>query len=235
MNKLTKFENLSTEIFIEIFDYLHAIDIFAAFGSLNRRISSNLFAIYLRVIITSKHHLRHIELLSNHLTIHADQVISLSINDDTKDRSSAIDLLFQRHRFDNVRSCIFKISCSLSKLTSFIQQLKNPTNLQSVYIIQPYSLLSQSNKQDSSCSILSRLRSSALRSIGLLYCYDHCGTLNAKNTIASNLTYLELMLHISSNNGSIYSLIHIFRFCPMLRHLRLIVRNETLIERNNAT
>jgi hypothetical protein len=234
MNQLTKFEDLSTELFIEILDYLHAIDIFAAFGSLNRRIFFILRSIRLRVIITAKHHARHVKLLSNHLMIHANQVISLSINDDTQDRSSAIDLLFRRHRFDNVRSCIFKISCSFSKLTSFIRQLESLTNLQSVYIRQPSLLLSLPNKYDSSCSIISRIRSIRIRSIGLLYHYDHCGTLDASNTIMSNLTYLELMLHISSNNRAIYSLIHILRFCPVLRRLRLIVRNETLVERNNV-
>lgn len=234
MNQLTEFENLSTEIIIEILDYLHAIDIFAAFGSLNRRISSILRSIHLRIIITSKHHLQHIELLSNHLMIHADQVISLSINDDTEDRSSTINLLFQRHRFNNVRSCILKISSSFYKLTSFIQQLESLTNLQSVCIIQSHVLSYESNKHDSICSILSRIRSTALRSVALLYHYDHCGILNANNTIMSNLTYLELILHVSSDNGSIYSLIHILHFCSVLRRLRLTVRNETLVERNNA-
>jgi hypothetical protein len=234
MNRLTKFEDLSTEIFIEILDYLHAIDIFAAFGSLNRRISSILRSIYLSVIITSKHHPWHIKLLSNHLIIHADQVISFSINDDTQDRSSAINLLFRRHRFDNLRSCRLKISCSFYKLTSFIQQLESLTNLQSVYIIQPYSLLSKSIKHDSNYSVLSCMRSTALRSVGLLYHYDYCGTPYANNTITSNLTYLELMLHTSSDNGSIYSLIHILRFCPVLRRLRLIVKNGTLVDRNNV-
>jgi hypothetical protein len=224
MNQLTEFENLPTEIIIEILDYLHAIDIFAAFGSLNRPISSILRSIHLRIIITSKHHLQHIELLSNHLMIHADQVISLSINDDTEDRSSTINLLFQRHRFNNVRSCILKISSSFYKLTSF----------QSVCIIQSHVLSYESNKHDSICSILSRIRSTALRSVALLYHYDHCGILNANNTIMSNLTYLELILHVSSDNGSIYSLIHILHFCSVLRRLRLTVRNETLVERNNA-
>jgi len=234
MNQFTKLENLSTEIFIEILDYLHAIDIFAAFGSLNRRISSILRSIHLNVTITSKHNPWHVELLSNHLIIHADQVISVSIDDHTQDRSSAIDLLFERHRFHNLRSCILKISCSFSKLTSFIQQLESLTNLKSIYIIRPHLLLSQSTKHDSNCSILSCMRSTALRSVGLLYHYDHCGTLNANNTIMSNLTYLELMLHTSSDNRSIYSFIHILRFCPVLQRLRLIVRNGTLVERNNV-
>jgi hypothetical protein len=233
MNQLTKFENLSTEMFIEILGYLHAIDIFVAFGSLNRRMSSILRSIHLNVIITCEHHLRHIKLLSNNLIIHADQVISLSINDDTQACSSAMNL-FQRHRFYNLRSCILKISCSFSKLTSFIQQLESMIYLQSIYIIQRHSLLCESNKYDSTESILSRIRSTVIRSVGLLYHYDRCGTLNDNITITSNLTYLELMIHTSSDNGSIYSLIDTLRLCHVLRRFRLIVRNGSFVEPNNV-
>lgn len=235
MNEVTKFEDLSNEILIEILDHLHAIDIFVAFGSLNRRISSILRLVYLRVIITSEHHHWHIEQLSNHLTIHADQVISLSIDDDTEDRSSAIDLLFKRHRFDGVRSCLLKISCSVSKFTNLINQLENLVNLQSLYIIQPNLFESHlMNKYDSSYSILNRMRLPALRSVALLYHYDHFAALNDNKQVTSKLTYLELILHISSDNGSINSLIDILRFCPLLRRLRLVVRNEILVKRNNV-
>ena len=235
MNKVIKFEDLSNEILLEILEHLHAIDIFVAFGFLNRRISSILRLVYLRIIITSEHHHWHIEQLSNHLIIHADQVISLSIDDDTEDRSSAIDFLFKRHRFDNIHSCLLKTSCSVSKLTNFNKQLKDLVNLQSLYIIQPKLFVSHlMNKYDSSYSVLSRMRSTALRSVALLYHYHHCGILNDNKHVTSKLTYLELILHISSDNGSINSLIDILRFCPLLRRLRLVVRNEMLVKRHNV-
>ncbi|CAF3622234.1 unnamed protein product, partial [Rotaria sp. Silwood2] len=49
MDTQTHLEDLSNEIFFEIFDYLHALDIFTAFASLNKRISSVLQLISLRV------------------------------------------------------------------------------------------------------------------------------------------------------------------------------------------
>ena len=235
MNQLTKFENLSNEILIEIFDFFHAIDLFVAFGSLNKRISSILRSIHLCVIVTPKHNLWHIKFLSNNLNIHVNQVISLSINDDTEDRLSAIDFLFQRHRFKNVRSCIFQISSSFPQLTNFIEQLESMKNLQSIYINQSHLLLSQLNKQHSSCSILGRVRSTALRSVALLHHYNHCEVLNNDNLATSKVTYLQLMIHISFDNELTCSLMHTLRFCPKLRRLRLIVRNGSLVKRYSVT
>ena len=234
MNQLFQFENLPTEILIEIFGYLHAIDIFAAFGSLNRQFSSILPLIPIRVVITSQHHLHHIQLLSNYLRTHADQVISFAIKIDTEHCSAAIDFLFQRHRFTNVRSCVLELSCSFSKFTYFIEQLESLTHLQSISITQLHSLSFRSSEHDSICSILSRLRSTILRSLTLLYHYDHCGILNANNMMISNLTYLELTFHISPNRGSIDPITHILRFCPLLKHLHLLVRNELLVERDSV-
>ncbi|CAF4845800.1 unnamed protein product [Rotaria sp. Silwood1] len=39
MKKMTPLEDLSNELFFEIFDYLHALDIFMAFSTLNQRIT----------------------------------------------------------------------------------------------------------------------------------------------------------------------------------------------------
>ncbi len=51
MDIQTHLEDLSNEIFFEIFDYLNALDIFTSFTSLNRRISSILQSISLRIVI----------------------------------------------------------------------------------------------------------------------------------------------------------------------------------------
>jgi hypothetical protein len=235
MNQLTKFEDLSSEIVMEIVDYMDAIEIFCVFGSLNRRISSILHLIRFHVLITSKHHRWHIKLLSNHLQTHADQVISFSIDDHTEDCSSKINFLFHRHQFPNLHSCVLKISSSFNELTSFIEQLKILTNLQSLSVIQPNSLLSQYINYDSNCSILNSFRSNTLRSLVLLYHYDQIGRLNAHNNpITLNLTNLELIVHVISQSNSIDSLIKTFHFCPLLRRLRLVIRNKYLVKCNTV-
>jgi hypothetical protein len=105
MNIHTYLEDLSNEIFFEIFDYLDAFDIFTGFTSLNQRISSILQSIPLRIIISRNYYLAQIDFLSAHLTFHAHQVISLKIHDKIRDYSSVISLLFNRHNFINLQSC----------------------------------------------------------------------------------------------------------------------------------
>ena len=107
MNIHTHLEDLSNEIFFEIFDYLHALDIFTAFTSLNQRISSILQSIPLRIIISPNNCRRQIDFLSSHLTFHDHQVISIKTYDTIRDDSSIISLLFNRHNFINLQSCIF--------------------------------------------------------------------------------------------------------------------------------
>ncbi|CAF1176600.1 unnamed protein product [Rotaria sp. Silwood1] len=95
MDTHTHLEDLSNEIFFEIFDYLHALDIFTAFASLNKRILSILKSILLHVIILNSHYDREIQFLSSHLTFHGHQVISLKIHDTIRDRVPIISLLFK--------------------------------------------------------------------------------------------------------------------------------------------
>ncbi|CAF4309797.1 unnamed protein product [Rotaria sordida] len=102
MNRHTQLEDLSNEIFFEIFDYFHALEIFISFTCLNRRISSILQSIPLRIVILSDHCYRQINFLSSHLANHADQVISLEIFDTICDYTSIISILFNRHNFHNL-------------------------------------------------------------------------------------------------------------------------------------
>jgi hypothetical protein len=85
--------------------YVHALDIFTTFASLNKRILSILQSIRLHVIILNSHYDREIDFLSSHLTFHAHQVISLKCYDTIRHRSSIISLLFNRHHFINLQSC----------------------------------------------------------------------------------------------------------------------------------
>ena len=116
MGRNTHLEDLSTEIFFEIFHYLHALDIFKAFSSLNRRISSILQIIPLRVVISYSHRRYHVDNLSSHLTSHAHQVISVNIFDTINDDSSIVHLLFSQHKFINLQSCTFILMQPSTKL-----------------------------------------------------------------------------------------------------------------------
>ncbi len=91
MNPITQFEDLSDKLFLIIFDYLYALDLFQAFSSLNTRISSILFDARLYVIISKLHRRQQIEFLSFHLTHHADQVIFISLEDQLHDYSAIFD------------------------------------------------------------------------------------------------------------------------------------------------
>jgi len=95
MKRRTLFEDLLNEIFFEIFVYLHAVEIFTSFTSLNQRISSILQFIIIVVKLI---------FFSSCLTFHAHQVISLKTHDTIRDYSSTINLLFNRHNFINLES-----------------------------------------------------------------------------------------------------------------------------------
>ncbi|CAF2770538.1 unnamed protein product [Rotaria sp. Silwood2] len=125
MGTHTHLEDLSNEIFFEIFDYLHALDIFTGFASLNKRILSLLQSIRLHVIILNSNYDREINFLSFHLIFHAHQVISLKCYDTIRNRSSIISLLCNRHQFVNLHSCIFIIDSMSSQLENTIKQIQS--------------------------------------------------------------------------------------------------------------
>jgi len=91
---MTRLEDFSNEIFFEIFEYLHAIDIFMGFSALNQRISSILSSIHPRIIISSSDCRHQMKILSLNLINYAHQVISISLNDSLRDLSSVISFLF---------------------------------------------------------------------------------------------------------------------------------------------
>jgi anti-anti-sigma regulatory factor len=124
----THFEDLSNEIFFEIFDYFDALEIFTSFILLNQRISSILKLIPFRIVIPYHHCRVQIEYLSFHLIFHAHQVISLNIWDTIYDDSSIISLLFNRHEFINLQSCIFNLIDSSTKLKNVIKKFKISRN-----------------------------------------------------------------------------------------------------------
>ncbi|CAF1674147.1 unnamed protein product, partial [Rotaria sordida] len=190
MDTHTHLEDLSNEIFFEIFDYLHAFDIFTGFASLNKRILSLLQSIRLDVIILNSHYDREINFLSSHLTFHADQVISLKCYDTIRNRSSIISLLFNRHHFVNLQSCIFIFDNPSIELENIIKQIQSLNKLVAFFIIQTdYKRINETDNCNITRTILMN-KSSSLRSVKLDYDYDYLD-ISTYTSIASNLISLE--------------------------------------------
>jgi hypothetical protein len=148
MNTHIHLKDLSNEIFYEIFDYLHALDIFTGFTSLNQRISSILQSIPLRIIISHDYSRHQIDFLAYYLTIHAHQVISLQIHDTIRDYSSVISLLFNRHNFINLQSCIFLSCNSSTKIENIFKQILSLNTLVTFSIFEPLLNMNENDKCD---------------------------------------------------------------------------------------
>lgn len=224
-------ENLSDEIFFEICDYLNALDIFVAFASLNIRISSILRSISLRVNILPCYCRRQIEILSGHLTFHANQVIALSINDTIRDRSSVITFLFSRHTFVNLRSCsLYAFDLTPGLRNKVIEKLQCLTKLVSIRVIQPIdNAMRATDKRLLSKTILTCM-SPTLRSIILILHFDHSEILTMGRT-TSNLTSLNL---IFSGLFSTSSVLHILRSYRLLQRLRVAYVGADMLTNSHA-
>jgi len=231
MDTHTHLEDLSNEIFFEIFDYLHALDIFTAFNSLNKRILSILQSIPLRVIILNSHYSREIDFLSSHLTFHAHQVISLKSYDTIRDRSSIISLLFNRHHFINLQSCTFMSINPSTELENVIKQVESLNRLVSFFIKQSNDDdINEKDKCDITRTILMH-KSSSLRSAMLHYkTYDYLDI----STYASNLISLDLLMSGSPLTVSTYSFLPILRVCHRIRYLHAILKDEFPSQNNNV-
>jgi hypothetical protein len=225
MNKITQFEDLSNDLFLEIFDYLHALDLFMAFSSLNNRISSILSLTRLHVVISKLHCRYQMKFLSSHLTHHAHQVISVSIQDQLRDFSSVISYFFNRHTFQNLRSCKFYSICPSSKLNNVIQKLKSFNRLVSFQIEHPKDIpLSDEIKQNCIKTIL-RHRSQELRSVQLKLHYDY-PKLVTDTIINLTVTSLHMNFYGSTIPCSIYSFLPILRHYRALRVLQIVISND---------
>jgi hypothetical protein len=230
MNIHTHLEGLSNEIFFEIFDYLDAFEIFTGFTSLNQRISSILQSIPLRIIISDDYSRHQIDFLSSYLTFHAHQVISLQIHDTIRDYSSVISLLFNRHNFINLQSCIFLSINSPTKFPNVLKQIQNLNRLVTFGLIVPCLNINEKDKSDLA-RIIFMHKSSSLRSVILQYCYDYFDISNY-TSISSNIQSLNFRIH--GTHASIHSLLFIFRVCHGIRHLGLTVEREHSIQNNHV-
>jgi hypothetical protein len=232
MNQQTYLEDLSNEIFFEIFDYFDAFDIFTSFTLLNQRITSILQSIPLRIIISNNYYRRQIDFLSSYLTIHAHQVISLKIHDQIIDYSSVISLLFNRHHFINLQSCTFLSFNSSMKLKNVIKQIQNLDRLVKFSLFEPSININDKDKSDLTQMLLMN-KSSSLHSMVLQHSYDYFDISNY-SSISSNLTSLHLRIYGTYSTVSLYSILFIFRVCHGIRHLGLTIEYKNSVENNNV-
>ncbi|CAF3338585.1 unnamed protein product [Rotaria sp. Silwood2] len=227
MTNVTQFEDLSNDIFLEIFDYLDAVNIFFAFTSLNSRISSILNLINLHVNIRSTHYHHQVKFLSNHLKFHSDQVISLKIYDEICDQDNVIIYLFNRHNFINLYSCIFYSIKSSPELNIVHKKLSKLTKLvlfrinQSRVIEQDKLNTSDAHKFSQWILVDTPL---TLRSTALFFHYNHSQIAKAL-IITTNLAHLQIIFYGTFNDISIYSLIPLLRIHRTLRSLCVTIRN----------
>ncbi|CAF1021080.1 unnamed protein product [Rotaria sordida] len=229
----TQLEDLSNEIFFEIFDYLHMFDIFTGFSLLNRRISSILQSIPLHIVITNEYYRRHIDFLSSHLTFHEHQVISINISDIIRDDSYIIRLLFNRHNFPNLKSCKLLSIDSMTKLGDIIKQIESFNRLVILEIFQPDHQDLNENNNDELTQIILTHKSSFLRSVDLQYPYHYLDLSNYR-CIPSNLTSLNIRIAGSPSNVSVHSVIRVFRLCHQIKYLCIVLYNEKRFKNDNT-
>ncbi|CAF3809115.1 unnamed protein product, partial [Rotaria sp. Silwood1] len=233
MDVNTHLEDLSNEIFFEIFDYLHVLDIFTGFTLLNRRISYILQSIPLHIVISRKHCRRQIDFLSSHLTFHEHQVISINISDTIRDDSSIITLLFNRHNFSHLKSCKLVLINSMTTLGNVIEQLKSLNTLVLLEIFQQNLLDITKNDNDEFSQILLTLKSSSLRSVELQY-PSHYIHISNYASIGSNFTSLSLRIAGSRSIVSVHSVLRVFRLCHRIRYLCIILQHDKRFKNNNV-
>jgi hypothetical protein len=233
MNTHTHLEDLSNEIFFEIFDYLHALEIFTAFTLLNQRISSILQIIPLRIFISNTDCRAQMEYLSSHLTYHAHQVISIDTYDKIRDCSSVISLFFNRHNFINLQSCILIAINPSTKLGNILKKLKSSIRLVSFRIHQSDDVgISEKDKYELAQMIFMN-QSSSLRSITFNFNYDYMNISNY-SSMSSNLISLTLCIGGLSSTVSIYSIFSILRHCHTIRYLTISIAYINMYEDENA-
>jgi hypothetical protein len=234
MDNPTLLEELSNDVFCEIFDHLNVLDLFLAFNSLNTRISSILKYYRLHVIINSTYYRHQIEHLCHYLTFRSHQVISLDICDEISDQRNIIEYLFERYKFPTLRFCTFRCLEASSKLINVINQLKKQTQLVSFNIFQSYDA-----KNDQLIRNHAHLFSEmvlldtpfSLRRATLRIHYDYPELMTSR-IITTNLIYLELWFYGSFDKISIYSLIPIFRIHKSLRQLNVLIRSSKMSQYN---
>ncbi|CAF1140672.1 unnamed protein product [Adineta steineri] len=228
MNTITQFEDLCNEIFLEVFEYLHCLDLFMAFASLNNRFTFLLSLPQLYLIVNQSHFYYQIQFLSSHLVDHAHQVISISFHEQLCDYfASVISFFFDKHTFKNLRSCIFifHLICLPWYLPNITEKLKNSNKLVlfKIFYSNNNSLADKIKEELSTFAL--KCKSLKLRSVNLLFSYNYPKLL-VNNSINSTLTTLRMMFHGVTTICSIYSFLPVLRIYRALRNLSISISNQ---------
>ena len=230
MTAITQFEDLPNEIFLEIFEYLYAGDIFFTFAALNSRISLLLNSIHLHINIHSTYCRQELAFLSYHLKFHSDQVISLQIHDEICDQKNVIAYLFHQHDFLNLHSCIFHSISSSSELKIVIEKLSKLPKIILFRIIQSCNV-KEDKLNPSDASKFSQLilidTPSTLRSTSLYFHHNH-SQIATTSIITTNLTCLQIIFYGTLNDISIFSLIPLLRIHRSLRTLCVTIKSTEM-------
>lgn len=230
MANSTLLEDFPNEILCQIFDYLHALDLFWAFTSPNTRISSILKEIRLHVNISVMTSRGQLEFLSHHLIFHSDQVISLDVCDEVYDQTNVIEYLFGQHNFPNLRSCIFWSLDPSSKLENVLTQLKKQTPLLSFRILEPYNTQNEDQIRSHAHLFSKEIlldTPSTLRHVTFRI-YYHYPELIDVTIINTNLTYLELIFYEKYSNLSIAVLVPILDIHSSLRQIHVTIKSSKM-------
>jgi hypothetical protein len=224
-------EDLSNEIFLDIFEYLDANDIFFGFTSLNLRISLLLNSIPLHVNIHRTSCRRELEFLCNHLKFHSNQVVSLQVHDQICDQTNVIAYLFHRHDFINLHSCLFYSINSSSKLKIVLEKLSKLPKIVLFRIIQSCDVKEDKlNAFDASefSHLILIDTPSTLRSATLYFHYNHT-KIATISKVTTNLAHLQIIFYDTLNDISIYSLIPLLRIHRALRTLCVTIKNSQVL------
>ena len=233
MRSCTRFEDLPTDLFFEIFDYLNAFETFTSFTSLNQHISSILQSIPLRINISTNAFRSQVDFLSSQLISHEHQVISITICDTIRDDSSLISLFFQRHNFINLRLCLLVSVRFETELDHLLEKIKTYNKLVAFNVFTDY-------HDDLPLTTKSQLLSTLLkhqlplRSINIYFPYNY---LDMKFTIPMNSNLVSIGLRIvgTSSTSCFQSITTIFRVCQRIKYIGLMVELIDKFETNQNT
>jgi hypothetical protein len=232
---ITKLEDLSNEIFLEILDYLDATDILFAFTSLNSRISLILNSTRLHLNIRWTSYRYQVQFLSHHLKCYSSQVVSLEVYNEICDQENVIAYLFNRHDFLNLRSCIFHLVNLSSRFKIVFEKFLKLKQIVLFRIIQTYRdekvELNSSYAHNFSQLILVDTPST-IRSANLLFNCNH-SQIRTNSIVPTNLTRLEMIFSGTLNDISIYSLIPLLRIHVALRSLCVTIKSTEVPMRSS--
>ncbi|CAF5159773.1 unnamed protein product, partial [Rotaria sp. Silwood1] len=195
MKKMTRLEDLSNELFFEIFGYLHGLDIFTAFSILNQRIT---------------------------LILSSISLISISLEDSILNFTSVISFFFIRHTFENLELCALHSSRWSIQIRTALQQLKNLIKLRSLrLIVANHTQLCEGEKPYTSQTILT-YQSSSLRSLDFVFYFNH-SHLTTGVTLNWILTSMTLTFYDLPHQLLIYYVLYVFHIYRALRRLRVFI------------